>query len=73
MLAGSVGFIVTGVWMLLRMLKVHPLWGLLALLWVPQLLFVVMHWEQAREPFVGTLFCGLLIALRMPLAGLGGG
>ena len=48
--------LVFGIMLLVQAFKVHVLWGL-GSLFVPfvGLIFAIMHWPQAKKPFLGAL------------------
>ena len=54
---------IAGIWLLIEAFRVHVLWGL-ALIFFPILgiVFVIMHWDTARKPFLLNLL-SLLIFL----------
>jgi len=54
--------IVGGFWLLITMFRSGLLWGILGFLFpVVSLLFLLVHWGDARRPFLTNL-CGALIA-----------
>lgn len=64
--AGILLSIVTGIWLLVLAFQESPLWGVLCLLLNPAMLvFVIMHWQETKKPFLWSL-------LAIPLM-LGGG
>ena len=54
--------IVAGIWLLVVAFKTSILWGLGSLI-VPfvGLIFVIMHWEAAKKPFLWSLLGFVLI------------
>ena len=67
---GSIGVIVTGIWLLILAFQESILWGL-GYIFVPfvSLIFVIMHWDKAAKPFLIGLACILPMVLGMFLAG----
>ena len=56
--------VVAGIWLLVVAFKTSVWWGLGSLL-IPfvALIFVIMHWQVAKKPFLWNLLGGVLIAV----------
>lgn len=54
--AGLLVLVVSGIWLLVVAFQTSVLWGLLSLL-VPfaSLVFVIIHWQVAKKPFLWQL------------------
>ncbi|MBL8816462.1 MAG: hypothetical protein JNL58_10565 [Planctomyces sp.] len=52
MMIGGIAMLVGGIWMIVLAFQESVLWGL-GCLFVPfvSLIFLVMHWQEARKPF----------------------
>lgn len=69
MVIGWIVMLVFSILFLVRAFKENILWGLGCLVFSPvSLIFLIMHWQEARGPFLGQLggvaltFLGLLIS-----------
>lgn len=53
---------IAGIWLLIEAFRVSILWGL-ASLFIPvvPLVFVILHWDRARKPFLWSLLGAVLI------------
>ena len=56
--------LIAGIWFLVVAFKEHILWGL-AVIFLPlaALIFLIMHWEEAKRPFLLNLLSIILIIL----------
>jgi hypothetical protein len=67
---GSVLGFIAGIWLLVVAFRQSILWGLACLL-IPfvSLLFVIVHWSEARSPFLLSLLALVPIILGVVLGG----
>jgi hypothetical protein len=61
---------VMGIWLLVKAFQTSVLWGL-GYLFVPfvNLVFVILHWQDTKKPFLYLLGGAVLMAIGMVLSG----
>ncbi len=64
MLVGVVIGSIAGIWLLIEAFRVSILWGL-ASIFIPlvPIIFVILHWDRARKPFLWSLLGTVLIVV----------
>ena len=69
MILGFILAVVGGIWLLVVAFQTSILWGICTLL-IPfvSLVFVVMHWQQSKNPFLLQIAGGVLIGIAAAMA-----
>ncbi len=64
MLVGVVIGSIAGIWLLIEAFRVSILWGL-GSIFIPlvPIIFVILHWDRARKPFLWSLLGTVLIVV----------
>lgn len=63
LIIGMLAAFVGGIWLLVVIFKESVLWGVLSLIFGPvSLVFVVMHWDISKKPFLIQI-AGIVIAI----------
>jgi hypothetical protein len=72
LVAGAGIVTVMGIWLLVKAFQKSVLWGL-GYLFVPfvNLVFVILHWEDTKKPFLYLLGGAVLMGLGAVLSGMG--
>jgi hypothetical protein len=70
MAVGGIAAFVGGIWMLIEAFKTSVMWGL-GYLFIPfvSLIWLVMHWDRGRQPFLIQLGGGLVAVAGMAMSG----
>ena len=63
-IVGLALLLISGIWLLILSFQTSILWGL-ACLFIPfvSLIFVVMHWDDAKKPFLISLAGTVLVVI----------
>lgn len=71
---GSIVMLIFGVILLVKAFQTSILWGL-GYIFVPfvALVFVIMHWDDTKKPFLYTLLGAVIFGIGMALSGLATG
>ncbi|MEO6171605.1 MAG: hypothetical protein ABIP02_00660 [Arenimonas sp.] len=69
MILGLILAVVGGIWLLVVAFQTSILWGICTLL-IPfvSLVFVVMHWQASKNPFLLQIAGGVLIGIAAAMA-----
>jgi hypothetical protein len=69
-LVGAAVMLIGGIWLLVIMFQTSLPWGIIGILIpVTSLIFVAMHWEESRRPFLIQVAGVILYVAGMSLAG----
>ena len=74
MAVGAIGSLVFGIMILIKAFQTSILWGL-GSLFIPFviLIFVVMHWDLTKKPFLYSLGCWVVMLIGGVLGGAAAG
>lgn len=69
-LVGAAVMLIGGIWLLVIMFQTSLPWGIIGILIpVTSLIFVVMHWEESRKPFLINVAGAILYFTGLSMAG----
>lgn len=69
---GGIAAVVGGLWVIVMAFQESVLWGLVCLLIGPAMIvFAIMHWEEAKTPFLISVAGSVVLVLGFVVGGSG--